>query len=318
MTNKSVQVFRSRYDNFFGKGTFDKLIEIRKKISKDVYIRVNLSKTSVSDVEDFLKKNRVRFSRTFIPNCLRIEKSFFNLSSSLPHLNSEIYFQDLASQVPVNLIDFNKLKSKGKRIRILDMAASPGSKTTQVLDFLNFYEIDYEVVALEPNKIRLNRLVNNIQKFGFEGTRIFNVDGRNFSSDEKFDVVLLDAPCSGNLIDDKSWLDKRDVLGIEKQAKLQKELLKNASRLVCDDGVLIYSTCSLEVEENEKNVDWVVKNLNLKVSKVDFKFPFEVSSFSFFKDKNLVGNDLRNSVRLMPYVSNTQGFFVCVFEKKRL
>lgn len=304
--------FSQRYDEFFGNGTFHKLLDAKDKYSNNQFVRINLSKISVEDGESFLKKNRVKFTNTFINNSIKIEKSFFNISSSIESISGKVYLQDLASQIPVNCIDFSKYKNS--KIRILDMAASPGSKTTQIADLLNFHKIEYEIVALEPDNKRLTRLINNIQKQKFENITVLNCFGEEFLSKELFDIVLLDAPCSGNLVGDRDWLRKRDMKGILANSDLQKKLLKNAEKLTRKGGIMIYSTCSLEVEENELNVDWMLKNSKLKSFKPSLKFGFETRALTSFKGKKL-DSGIENSIRIMPYLSKTQGFFVCCFKK---
>lgn len=288
-----------RYDDFFGQGTASKLLEAQKNYSNDQYIRINTSKITVEKIEKFLKENRVEYSKTFLKNCLKIEKSFFSLASSLPSLNGEIYIQDIASQIPVNCVDF----SKYLKVKILDMAAAPGSKTTQLVEKLKVERIRYEIVALEPDKDRIQRLINNLQKQECKNVTIFNCRGQDFKSKDKFDIVLLDAPCSGNLVGDKSWLRKRDIAGIKKKANVQKSLLEKAYSLTKDGGIILYSTCSLEPEENEENVDWFLKKFNVEQIKINLDFNFKTS---FLNEK---------STRLMPYESKTQGFFVSSFTK---
>ena len=305
MKQNSKQVLLARYDKFFGRGTSDMLLRMQGELRNNMFIRVNISKATNSEIEDFMKKNRIKFSKTFLPNSYKIAKSFFNLSSSIEALTGKIYIQDLASQVPINLIDFNSLKKLNRKIMILDMAASPGSKTTQLCDLLVFNKIEYEIVALEPEEKRLNRLVNNLQKQGFENVKIINVRGEDFESDEKFDLIILDAPCSGNLIDDKSWLEKRDLEGIKMMAELQKKLLANAKNLLAENGILIYSTCSLEPEENEENIEFAKQKLGLKIDRNNVNFDFE--TYPVLKGQN--------SIRLMPYKSRTQGFFACFMRK---
>ncbi|MDA3855270.1 MAG: RsmB/NOP family class I SAM-dependent RNA methyltransferase [Candidatus Woesearchaeota archaeon] len=304
--------FSQRYDDFFGGGTFHKLLDAKEKYTKNQFIRINLSKISIEEGDKFLKKNRVKYSNTFISNALKIERSFFNISSSIESISGKVYLQDLASQIPVNCIDFSKYKNK--KIRILDMAASPGSKTTQIADLFSLHEIDYEIVALEPENKRLTRLINNIQKQGFENITIVNTLGEDYEDKELFDIVLLDAPCSGNLVGDRDWLKKRDMNGILNNSDLQKKLLKNAEKLTKKEGIMIYSTCSLEVEENELNVDWILKNSKLKSFKPILKFGFDTKPLTIFKGKKL-DQGVENSIRIMPYLSKTQGFFVCCFRK---
>ncbi|MCA9496089.1 MAG: methyltransferase domain-containing protein [Nanoarchaeota archaeon] len=308
--------YEIRFDENFGKGSFSKLLDAKRKYSNNSFIRINLSKTKIDNVEIFLKKNRVLFSKTFINNGIKIEKSFFNLSSSLLTLNGELYLQDLASQVPVNCINFEALKLMNKKIRILDMCASPGSKTSQIIDLMEYNNIDFELVALEMEKIRIQRLINNLQKQEFKNYEIYNIDALSFESQNKFDIIFLDAPCSGNLIEDKNWLNKRDFKGIKERAEIQKKLLKKADSLLANNGFLIYSTCSLELEENEENAIWALKNLNLKNIKCNLKFPFETAPEKIIKNDK-IKNSLKgiNCIRFMPYLSRTQGFFICCYRK---
>ena len=309
MTNRELL---DRYDSFFGKGVSNKLIESVRLYSKNQFIRINLSKVSIKEIEDFLIKNRVKFSKTFFLNAFKIEKSFFNITSSIEAISGKIYMQDLASQIPINTIDFESLKTM-KKIRVLDMAASPGSKTTQIVDLLNYHKIDYEIVALEPEEKRLTKLINNIQKQDFENIKIINCLGEEFNDEKKFDIILLDAPCSGNLVGDSNWLNKRDINGIEKNSALQKKLLKNGAKLLNENGILIYSTCSLEVEENELNVDWILKSSKLKTFRPKINFGFNTKPLSIVREKQL-DDGVKNCIRIMPYESKTQGFFVCCFK----
>lgn len=292
-----------RWDRNFGEDEVKELLRNYREIASKSYIRINLSKITIVEVQKFLKQNRVKFDKTVFPNCLKVEKSFFNLSSSLYSLTGDIYLQDLASQIPVNCIDLKYLKGK-KKIRVLDMAASPGSKTTQIADFFNVLGMDYEIVALEPEPKRLTKLVNNIQKQSFDRIKIVESRGEDFSDSKKFDLILLDAPCSGNLVGDFRWLDKREVNGILSMAELQKKLLLNASKLLKENGILIYSTCSMEFEENEANVEWILKNSSLKSYLPSLKFPFDVSPLK----------KGQKSMRFFPLKSQTQGFFVCCFK----
>ena len=303
--------FRQRYTKIFGSGVYEKLLKAQREHSRDQYIRVNLSRKKVAEVEKFLKSNRVKYSKTYLSNCFKIEKSFFNLTSCIEALRGDFYVQDIASQIPVNLIDFGDLASKERKIKILDMAASPGSKTTQIADMCESLGIDCEIVALEPEVKRLTKLVNNIQKQGFENISVYNVRGEDFETKDKFDLILLDAPCSGNLVGDRDWLKKRDMNGILANSKLQKKLLEKASKLLEKDGTLIYSTCSLEPEENEENVEYAQKGLRLRSVKAEFKFPFENRPERFLKIKFM----RQESIRIMPNLSKSQGFFVSVLRK---
>lgn len=302
------QELLARYDKWFGNGTGRKLNDSIRNYSQNQFVRVNLSKMEIEEVLSFFKKNRVKYENTFLPNGFKIEKSFFNLSSSLPCLSGQIYFQDLASQVPVNCVDFSRLKElsdSGKIIKVLDGCASPGSKTTQMLDLLNYNKINYELTAIELEEVRVNRLVNNIQKMGFSGFKIVNTSATDFKTSEKYDVIILDVPCSGNLVGDRNWLKKRNVSDICEKSNLQKSIVKNISKYLENDGELIYSTCSIEREENEDNVKWINSNCDLKSVKIELDTNFDDSCLD-----GVLG------LRFLPHKSRTQGFFVSKFVNK--
>lgn len=292
----------NRYDKFFGNGTSSKLKDAMRQYSNNQFIRVNLSKMNLDEIQVFFKKNRVKFENTFLKNAFKIEKTFFNLSSSIQCLTGQFYFQDLASQVPVNCVDFEKLKSLNRVVKVLDGCASPGSKTTQMLDLLNFHKIEYELTAIELEEKRVNRLVNNIQKMGFDRFKIINCSATDFKTSDKYDVIILDVPCSGNLVGDKNWLNKRNVSDICDKSNLQKSIVKNISKYLSDEGELIYSTCSIEPEENEDNVKWIIDNCDLKNVKIDLEVGFDASCLN-----GVLG------LRFLPHKSRTQGFFVSKF-----
>jgi 16S rRNA C967 or C1407 C5-methylase (RsmB/RsmF family) len=301
MNNNINNSLLQRYDNFFGNTTSQKLLKAKQELKNNLFIRINLSKTTPQKIEQFFNKNRIKYSKTIFQNAYKIEKSFFNLSSSLFSLTGQIYLQDLASQIPINTINFNKLKNQNKKIQILDMASAPGSKTTQLADMLEYHKIKYHITCLEPEKNRIKKLINNIQKQNFKNISIYQTTAQQFKTKQKYDIILLDAPCSGNLIDDKSWLQKRDLSGIKQKAKIQKELLIKASKLLKNKGEIIYSTCSLEPEENEHNIEFITQKTNLKTKPIETKFPYNTTPLQ--KDQH--------SLRFMPYNSKTQGFFVC-------
>ena len=309
-SNKDNNFFEIKYDSIFGKGTFFKLLKEQRELKNNQFIRINLSKTSKDNVINFLNKNRVKYSQTFLENCLKIEKSFFSLSSAYPSLTGQIYLQDLASQVVINSIGFEELKKLNKKITILDMCSSPGSKTTQLSDKLKFLNIEHEIIALEPQEKRIQKLINNIQKQNCENIKIFQTTAQEFNSSKTFDLIIVDAPCSGNLIGDSNWLKKRNQKGIEENSKIQKEILNKVKKLANKNSQIIYSTCSLEIEENEENIEYAIKKLNLKTESIKLKIPFNTNPIIKYNNKTY-DKQILNAIRFMPYESKTEGFFIC-------
>ena len=93
--------------------------------------------------------------------------------------------------------------------------------------------------------------------------------GKPQSLNRTFDRILLDVPCSGNFASDSEWFNRRTLADIERNAKVQKEILSTAVKCLAPNGEMVYSTCSLEPEEDELNMDWAVKNLGLQIQKID-------------------------------------------------
>jgi len=151
---------------------------------------------------------------------------------------------------------------------------------------------------LEMNQSRLNALANNIERCGISNVAIYRKDAQ-FAQDLnlKFDKILLDAPCSGNFASDPEWFNKRTIEGIKANVKTQKALLKEALRVLKPGGTVVYSTCSLEPEENEEVIEWAIDNLNIKLAPIDL---------------NIGSDGLTPKTRLCKRIwpDKTQGFFI--------
>ena len=151
------------------------------------------------------------------------------------------------------------------------MAAAPGGKTTQMANLSNNKAM---ITACEKNKIRADRLKYNLEKQGASRVSVMLKDARKLDDFFSFDKILLDAPCSGsgtiNLNDinlEKTFTKEL----MDRSIKTQKELLKKAVKILKTNGELIYSTCSILKEENEKVVEEILKMGNLEIVPIDEK-----------------------------------------------
>ena len=170
------------------------------------------------------------------------------------------------------------------------------------------------VVALEKKKHRITSLKSSLERLGIENVALYEMDALLSNKvDMKFDKILLDAPCSGNFVTDNKWFDKRDINGVNKSAKLQRQLLKKMCELLNKDGVLVYSTCSLEPEENEENIDWALKNLPLKLDKIELNIGDKGLTNIFGQKLN---KEIEKCKRFWPWKTNTQGFFIAKLRRK--
>lgn len=164
--------------------------------------------------------------------------------ASLPgYAEGEWWVQDTAASLPAKLVN----AKQGERI--LDMCAAPGGKTAQLA------AAGASVTALDRSPDRLKRLSENMKRLKLEVT-VVAADGRSFN-DSPFDAVLLDAPCSATGTirrhPDVAWTKQPEE--IKSLASLQSALLDQAAKLIVPGGRLIYSTCSLEPEEGEAQIE---------------------------------------------------------------
>jgi 16S rRNA (cytosine967-C5)-methyltransferase len=212
----------------------------------------------------------------------------------------KIYFQDEGSQLVGQTVD---LKEKEK---FLDVCSAPGSKVTQISKIK--FKFSNLIVAGDFYEHRVKILRENCQKQAANFVKIVRYDaGKSLPfADESFDVVLVDAPCSGTGTirhnpEIRYFLHETDFAELSVK---QLGILENASKLVKYGGRIIYSTCSLEREENEA----VVEN-----------FAAENKEFHRIKpkcaEKFLTASGY---ARTFPQTHQTDGFFVAVFEKKRV
>ncbi|HTJ58709.1 MAG TPA: RsmB/NOP family class I SAM-dependent RNA methyltransferase [Devosiaceae bacterium] len=160
------------------------------------------------------------------------------------------WVQDFAASLPARLIDLPA------GARVLDLCAAPGGKTAQLIT------AGYSVTALDSDAERLKRLRANLERLGYAAT-VVEADAQTFAPDEKFDAVLLDAPCSatGTFRRHPEVVWQRDIGDIAGRMALQRRLLANAADCLKPGGVLVYCVCSLEPEEGEAQAQWAAEAL---------------------------------------------------------
>jgi len=285
-------IFLKRYESLGCKCT--KNIELRSTL------RVNTLKISDKDIVRRLESLGAKLEKIPFTKYGYFYEAKFSLGATSEYLQGYYYIQELASQLPVQALD----PMPGDIV--LDMAASPGSKTTQIASWM---ENSGKIIALDIDSRRLSELRNNIERCGVKNVIIYKKDAR-FASDLKieFDKVLLDAPCSGNYIIEKNFFLKKSIDGVRERARLQRELLKAAVKVLKSGGVMVYSTCSLEPEEDELNIDWLLKKypqMQLVDSGIGIGDPGLTEAFGAS-----LNPEIRKCRRLWPEKTGTEGFFI--------
>ena len=232
-----------------------------------VTFRVNTIKTDVQTVENKLKELKIDFEKVcwsneaFIINNLR-EKEIEEIDM---YKNGEIYLQSLSSMLPPIILD------PKENADILDMAAAPGGKTTQIAALT---QNNAHITACEMNTIRAKRLKYNIEKQGANSVYVMQQDSRRIDDFFSFDQILLDAPCSGSgtlNIEDKNLEKTFTRKLIEKSSKSQLELLRKALRILKTGHEMVYSTCSILCCENEDIVNKVLKETKAEIVPIKFE-----------------------------------------------
>ena len=225
------------------------------------------------------------------------------VGKTMEHSLGYFYVQESASMLPP--ID---LEPKKEEI-ILDMAAAPGSKTTQIGMMMENTGV---IIANDVRMDKIQALAANTQRCGLANTILTKMDGRSFNKHpNKFDRVLLDAPCSGTGAIRKSWkiLKMWNPKGIRNLARNQRALIMAAYNSLKPGGVLVYSTCTLEPEENEGVVDFLLEKTNAKILKTNLKKIKTRPGLEEF-DNRKYDSDVKKTVRIYPQDNDTEGFYV--------
>ena len=273
-----------------------------KRLNKS--IRVNTLKISVKELKEKLNEYELKQ----VPWCKEgfwIKGPRTDLGNLLEHSLGYFYVQEAASMIPPVV-----LQPKEHNL-VLDLAAAPGSKTTQMASMMNNKGI---IIANDIKYNRLKALSVNLQRLGILNTIITLKSNYSFR-EMKFDKVLLDAPCSGtgairkSLLTLKIWNNNM----INKLANDQKRLILNAFDSLNENGVLVYSTCSVDPEEDEGVIDFLLKNRDAKLEKIDLDI--KKSNVILDYNKEHYNDEIKKCLRIWPQDNDTEGFFVVKIKK---
>ena len=224
-------------------------------------IRVNTLLSNNSEVLDIFNKLNIEYDYVpFYDNAFIIKnRNEIDLYELDLLKEGKIYMQSLSSMLPPIIMEPKEHED------ILDMAAAPGGKTTEIAALTNN---NSKITAVEFNKIRAEKLRYNIKKQGCSKVYVLEADSKKLDDFFKFDNILLDAPCSGSgtldLNNDRTFKYFTEKL-IKKSSETQFELLKKALTILKPGKTMIYSTCSILSIENEDVVSKVMKQFNCEI-----------------------------------------------------
>ncbi|GLS84639.1 16S rRNA (cytosine(1407)-C(5))-methyltransferase RsmF [Paraferrimonas haliotis] len=215
-------------------------------------IRVN---TLAISVTDFVKRMQAQgWQLQAIPWCeqgfwVGPEDKLDAIGNTVEHLAGLFYIQEASSMLPVTAL----FQSQRQPMMVLDMAAAPGSKTTQIAAQMNNQGL---LVANEYSASRIKSLFANCQRLGIRNVALTHFSANVFGQylPETFDSILLDAPCGGEgtIRKDPRALDNWSQAAIDEISALQRELIESAFQSLKVGGELVYSTCTLNEQENHQ------------------------------------------------------------------
>lgn len=276
--------------NNYGEEFTKKLLKANNKMPPFT-IRVNTLKTSKSDLMSNLKELGFEIEETVYDNALNIlnpkgiiDTKYFD--------EGHFYVQDLGSILVASFLNPRENSS------LLDLCAAPGGKTTHLAELMNNTG---EIMACDKSQGKIKLIQENAKRLGVKNIETRVNDARVLNKDfiDKFDYVLVDAPCSGTGLyrkkPDIKW--NKDLEDIKSLAEVQLEILDKAKDYVKDGGELLYSTCSLSKIENEDVVNkFLENNKNFKIKKL--------------RDREVL--------KLFPSTDGSDGFSITLMEKNWL
>lgn len=294
----------------------EKLSEVLNSfcIDKPITFRANTLKISADDLAKELQKRGIGYQKvSWYDDAFVLDKDLKKeiLTESELVKDGMIYIQNLSSMIPALVLnpDASDL--------VLDLAAAPGSKTTQLAGFM---KNNGEIIANDKSRPRLYRMQTILQNQGVTNTKMICLDGKNLwrKYPQYFTKTLIDVPCTmegrfhcSDPDSYKDWTNKK----VRLLSQLQKFLLRSAVSATQEGGVIVYATCTLEPEENEEVIDWLLKKEGKNVIIEDIDFVVEGMQDGLTQwHKKIFDPQLKKTKRILPSTT-MEGFYVAKIKK---
>lgn len=236
----------------------------------DLTLRVNNLVTNKIELKQLLNNVNLEHGDTkYLPEYIRLA-NLTNITAWEYFAKGYFSVQDESTGFPPILLD------PKPGMRVLDFCAAPGGKSAHLAELM---QNEGEIIALDQFESRLSILTKNLERMHVKNVKPIVADSRQFEDEQKFDRILVDVPCSGlgtlRKKPDIKW--KRDIGDIRKLNMTQSELLQNAAKQLKVGGFIVYSTCTIEPEENFEIVSaFLQKNPDFELVKANDIFGDEL------------------------------------------
>ena len=270
------------------------------------YIRIDPN-TDHNNLILRLQKYGIELEQAQLPFAYKVIKGSDKVGKTLEFTLGMYYVQSLSSMIPPFILN------PSENDITLDLCAAPGSKTTQLAELMNRRGT---LIANEVNQQRVGSLNFNVDKMNLSNIGVMKQKGELISKtfDNYFDKILVDAPCSALGIVQKknevsNWWNLEQA---EKIAEVQFKLLVSAVKAAKVGAEIIYSTCTLTIEENEFVLDKILKKYPVEIEEFDLPLK-HVNGFTKFGEYE--NQNLALSKRIIPWENDSEGFFVAKLRK---
>ncbi len=272
-------------------------------------IRVNTLKISKTELKSILEKNGFVLSAVDLYDDVLIAVTEPTLiSKTIEHFLGLFYIQSVASMIPPLVLhpietDF-----------VLDIAAAPGSKTTQIAQIMNNCGA---LVGNEWDGKRIKTLSHNLDRMGVLNTAMVNMGGERIGNllPETFDKILVDAPCSALGVIHRAPEAAQNLNYLNKFAFIQEQLLVSAIKAAKVGATIVYSTCTISVEENEKLLNAILNKYPVEIEAISLHGSLSAMSGITHYNGETFHPSLEKAVRLLPSEINPEGFFIAKLRK---
>ncbi|GAB6149804.1 16S rRNA (cytosine(967)-C(5))-methyltransferase RsmB [Clostridium novyi] len=265
-----------------------------------VTVRVNNLKTDYDEAFSNLEEYGYDVEEGYIcPEAIVINKGK-SIEKNPLFKEGKITVQDESAMLVAPSIDAKEGST------VLDLCSAPGGKTTHISEIMNNTGI---VKAFDIHENKLSLVKENAKRLGIDNISCAEMDASKFNKEleNSADMVLIDVPCSGlGIIRKKPEIKyTKDIKSTKDIVAIQKKIMENAAKYVKKEGTLLYSTCTINKEENEKNINWFIK-----------KFPeYKVEPLFYGNMSNIIYNE-NGTVTILPN-KYMDGFFIAKLKKTR-